>query len=149
MLTIGVVISPLLSGSVGAWDCRSDLIKDHEQIGAYLRSIIPTGKKVYWDGGLSAAPLLYLPDVEMFPAQINSGYSYRLGGDTYELYQFGLWNEVMDSEWKATADFFIIEEARYTGWMSFFSPELFDEYPRTPIGTSCLEESRLRIFRRR
>ncbi len=55
----------------------------------------------------------------------------------------------MDAEWRATADFFIIEEWRYPGWKQFLSPAEFDEYARTPVGTSCLEETRLRIFKRK
>jgi hypothetical protein len=55
----------------------------------------------------------------------------------------------MDAEWKATADFFIIEDKRYNDWKGFLSPEKFDEFARSPVGTSCLEESSLRIFRRK
>jgi len=122
---------------------------DNEQIGTHLRSIIPHGSLVYWDGGLSAAPLLYLPGVKIFPAQINNAYSFISNGDTAELYRFGLWNEEMRNDWKATADFFIIEDKRYGDWKEFFGPQQFDEFERSPVGTSCLKESQLRIFRRK
>jgi hypothetical protein len=122
---------------------------DNEQIGAHLRGIIPQGSSVYWDGGLSAAPLLYLPGVKIYPAQINSAYSFISNGDTDELYRFGLWNEEMSNEWKAAADFFIIEDKRYAAWQEFFTPQLFDEFVRSPVGTSCLKESTLRIFHRK
>lgn len=148
-LILGVVFSPILHGSAGARDCGADVIKANEENGIYLSGIIPAGSLVYWAGGLSTAPLLYLPDVEIIPAQINDGYAFIGGGVTEELYKYGLWNEEMDAGWKASAEYFIVEEARYTGWMSFFTPELFDEYERTPAGTSCLKESRLRIFRRK
>ena len=84
------------------------------------RSIIPQGSLVYWEGGLSAAPLLYLPGVNIFPPQINDGYSFISNGDTAELFKFGYWNEEMDAEWKATADFFIIEDERYQQLEGFF-----------------------------
>jgi len=148
VLVLGLVISPVLHGSAGAKDCTSDVILANEQIGAHLRGIIPQGSLVYWDGGLSAAPLLYLPGIEIFPAQINSGYSFIRNGDTAELIKFGWWNEELAAEWKATADFFIIEEKRYGNWKEFFTPEQFDEFAQSPVGTSCLEESHLRIFRR-
>lgn len=148
VLVLNLVLSPILHGSAGTRDCTSDIILANEQIGIHLRGIIPPGSLVYWDGGLSAAPLLYLPGIRMFPAQINSGYSFISNGDTAELMKFGLWNEELASEWKATADFFIIEEKRYMSWKEFFTPDQFDEFEQTPVGTSCLKETHLRIFRR-
>jgi hypothetical protein len=149
ILATGLILSPVLHGNAGAKDCGSDIISDNEEIGAHLRGIIPQGSVVYWDGGLSAAPLLYLPGVKIFPAQINSAYSFISNGDTAELFRFGFWNEEMAAEWKATADFFIIEDKRYDGWKEYFTPDQFDEFVRSPVGTSCLEESQLRIFRRK
>lgn len=149
ILIIGLVMSPVLHGSAGARDCKTDVILANEQIGNYLRTIIPQGSLVYWNGGLSAAPLLYLPGVDIFPAQINNGYSFRGNGDTAELVKFGFWNEEMDAEWKATANFFIIESGRYTSeWKEFLTPNQFVEFERSPLNTSCLDESQLRIFRR-
>jgi hypothetical protein len=150
ILIIALILSPVLHGKAALRDCRSDVILANEKIGTYLRGIIPQGSLIYWNGGLSTAPLLYLPGVSIFPAQINNGYSFLSNGDTAELYKFGFWNEEMDSEWRATAQFFIIEGKRYeSGWKEFFSPEQFDEFERSPVGTSCLEESYLRVFRRK
>jgi hypothetical protein len=147
-LALGVLLSPVLHATTTA-DCTSDVILANERIGEHLRGIIPPGSLVYWNGGLSAAPFLYLPGAKIFPPQINDGYSFIRNGDTAEILKFGYWNEEMDAEWKATADFFIIEEWRYTGWKQFFSPNQFDEFPRSPVGTSCLEGTTLRVFRRK
>jgi hypothetical protein len=149
VLALGVVLSPMLNGSAGHRDCDSDVIAANERIGTYLREIIPGGSLVYWDGGYSAAPLLYLPDIDMFPAQINGAYSFIQGGSTAALERFGYWNEEMDAEWKAAADTFIIEESRYAGWKTFFDSATFKEFPPTAVGTSCLEGTRLRIFQRK
>jgi hypothetical protein len=149
VLVLELVISPVLHGSTGAKDCTSDVILANEQIGDHLKGFIPQGSLVYWDGGLSAAPFLYLPGVKIFPPQINSAYSFLSNGNTAELFRFGFWNEEMNTEWKATADFFIIEDKRYSGWKEFLTPDQFDEFARSPVGTSCLEESTLRIFRRK
>jgi hypothetical protein len=150
ILVLGLILSPLIHGEAGRKDCPSDVILANEQIGAHLRGIIPPGSLVYWNGGLSTAPLLYLPGVNIFPAQINNGYSFLNNGETAQLFKFGFWNEEMDSEWKATAQFFIIEGWRYKNdWKEFFDPERFDEFERSPIGTSCAEESYLRIFHRK
>lgn len=149
VLILGLVFSPTLNGIYGRPDCDMDVIEANEQIGAYLGSIIPDGSLVYWDGGLSAAPLLYLPEASLFPAQINSGYSFIQGGDAVQLHRFGLWNEEMANEWKAAAGYFIIEEVRYPAWKEFFNPEQFVEYKHTRVGTSCSKETRLRVFRRK
>jgi hypothetical protein len=146
---LGLFLSPILNGRAALPDCKVDVIKANEQIGSHLKEIIPAGSLVYWDGGLSAAPLLYLPKVKMFPAQINSGYSFINGGDPEQLNKFGYWNAELDANWKSTAQFFIIEEERYPRWQEFFTPDQFDEYPPTSVGTSCVEKTRLRIFRRK
>jgi hypothetical protein len=138
-----------LHGSTAARDCASDVILDNERIGEHLRSIIPQGSLVYWYGGLSVAPLLYLPGVNIFPPQINGGYSFISNGNTQELHKFGYWNEEMDAEWKSTADFFIIEDKAFNNWKEFLTPDKFDEFPRSPVGTSCLEGTVLHIFRRK
>jgi hypothetical protein len=148
-LGLGLILSPFLNGRAAMPDCRVDVIGANERIGAHLGSIIPDGSLVYWDGGLSAAPLLYLPNADIFPAQINSAYSFVDGGDAAQLHKFGLWNAELDAEWKSTARFFIIEEVRYPRWQEFFTPDQFVEYPATPAGTSCVEKTRLRIFRRK
>jgi hypothetical protein len=147
ILIAGVVFSPALHGNVK--DCASDVILANEQIGAHLRDVIPAGSLVYWDGGLSAAPLLYLPGVKIFPAQINSAYTFLSHGETKQLEKFGMWNEEIDAQWKATADFFIIEEKRYLAWKEFLNPDQFDEFRRSPVGASCAKESGVRIFRRK
>ncbi|MBI5951804.1 MAG: glycosyltransferase family 39 protein [Chloroflexi bacterium] len=148
-LALVLAISPVLHGSPAARDCSSDVIAANEQIGEHLRKVIPQGSLVYWGGGLSAAPLLYLPGVRIIPAQINNGYAFRSNGDTAELFKFGLWNEEMNREWKINADVFIIEGWRYSNWKQFFDPQQFDELARSPLGTSCLEGTSLRIFLRK
>lgn len=148
-LVLGGVFSPILAGSAGQRDCATDVIAANERNGDYLSSLIPPDSLVYWDGGLSTAPLLYLPSVNIFAAQINDGYSFKAAGDIALLNEFGLWSEEMDAQWRATADFFIIEESRYASWQAWLTPDKFDEFSRSPAGTSCLANSRLRIFRKK
>lgn len=149
VLLLTLFLSPLLHGSAAAKDCSTDVILANEKIGEYLQTVVPPGSRVYWDGGLSTVPLLYLPGIKIFPAQINGGYSFISNGDTAELFRLGWWNEEMREEWKADADFFIIEEKRYGDWKEFLSPNQFDEFERSPADTSCLKDSGLRIFRRK
>jgi hypothetical protein len=147
-VVLGFFLSPLLAGTEGRVDCRMDVIRQNEELGAYLASVVPPGSLVYWDGGLSTIPLLYLPDIRIFPPQLNDGYSFRFGGDPDTLYKHGLWNEELRQSWMQSADVFIIEEKRYKDWKPFFTPDLFQEYIRPPVAPSCEQGSGLRIFKR-
>jgi len=149
LLGLGLLSSAWLHGN--ALDCDANIIANNEENGAHLRKIIPEGKSVYWDGGLSAAPLLYLPNRTFFPAQFNGGYTFFSGADTAQTAKFGYWNEDLDAQWKATADFFLISVENYDRkiWKEFFVDEYFDEFPRAPLPSACAPESRLRIFRRK
>lgn len=149
VLISGAVLSPLLGGSAGRPDCRLDVIAANEQVGAYLAGYIPPGGQVYWNGGLSVAPLLYVPGVRVYPAQINDGYSFRVGGDAQDLLQYGFWNDELKTQWLNEARFVIVEGWRYPAMKADLPPEEFDEMPRSPVQTSCLEGSGLRIFRRK
>jgi len=147
-LLMGMLSSPWLHGNL--IDCPDDIIAAHEQTGAYLASVIPPDKSVYWDGGLSAAPLLYLPGRQFFPAQINSNYTFLHTGETAQVQRFGYWNEALRDQWKASADFFLVSNERYAkSWVDFFTPDSFVELPRAPVSTACAPESRLRVFRRK
>jgi hypothetical protein len=147
-LAAGVLISPLLAGNLGTLDCDSDIIRANELVGIDLARAIQPGKETYWDGGLSVVPLIYAPQIRIYAPQINDGYSYRGGPNSDSYLRFGLWNDLLDQQWRREADYFIIEEWRYMDWKPFLTPDQFEELPRTSTSTSCLEGTRLRIFKR-
>lgn len=149
LLVLGSLMGPVLGGAYATSDCEMDVLAADAANGVYLRSIIPFGSSVYWDGGLSAVPLLQLSGVTIYPAQINGGYSFLSQGDTQELHKFGFWNEEMRDKWMQKSDFIIIEEQRYENWQAFLTPTEFDEFARSPEGTSCQDGTRLRIFKRK
>lgn len=149
VLTFGFVLSPILAGSGARADCSTDVIEANEQVGAYLRQNIPQGSSVYWNGGLSVAPLLYLPGIKIFPAQINGGYAFRVDGDPQQLLKYGLWNAQLRTQWLAEADFVIVEAGRYGNMMSILVPERFDQLSASPVPTSCVDGSRLLVFKRK
>jgi hypothetical protein len=147
-MVAGLLLSPFMAGAQGAPDCRMDLIAANEEIGAYLADIIPADSTVYWRGGLSVVPLLYVPQARIYAPQVNDGYSFKNGGDADALLKYGLWNEVLAERWQQEADIIIIEEWRYLDWKAMLTPDEFQEFPRTAVGTSCEESTRLRIFKR-
>lgn len=149
VLTLGFVFSPLLAGSRIRPDCSINVIAANEEIGAYLKQNIPQGSRVYWNGGLSVAPLLYLPGIKIYPAQINNGYSFRVGGDPQQLLKYGFWNTTLAGQWLLNADFVIVESGRYQRMKNVLTSDRFDRLPPSPVSTSCLDGSQLLIFRRK
>lgn len=147
-LIIGFVLSPLLHLGESKRDCQIDIILANEQVGDYLASIIPADSLVYWDGGLSFVPMIYVPHAKIFPPQINDGYAYRRGGDSDILNRFGYWNSVSLVQWRDSADVFIVEEKRFEYWDAYLTPENFNEFEPAPISPSCENGSGLRIFQR-
>lgn len=147
-LVAGFVLSPVLHLGESVRDCNTDIIRDHEELGAYLASIIPAGSLVYWDGGNAYTPMIYVPEARIFPPQINDGYTFHIGGDPDVLYYFSHWNAELDARWRAEADIFIIEAKRYANWKDFLTPQEFQEFAKPTASPSCNEGAELRIFQR-
>jgi hypothetical protein len=150
LLVLGLILSPLLSGSAGQPDCADmDVIAANEQVGRHLAEVITPGSQVYWNGGLSVAPLLYAPQVSIYLPQINDGYAYRVGGDSQELLKYGFWNNILSAQWKQEADYVIVEAWRYPNMKDDLPENVFIELTRFRVPTSCIEGSDLRIFQRK
>ena len=150
VLGFGLIFSPLLSGSAGRPDCPGmDVIGANEELGRYLKDNIPAGSRVYWNGGLSVAPLLYVPGARMYLPQINDGYAHRTGGNADQLLKYGFWNDTLAAQWLQDADFVVVEGWRYAGMKDSLTASTYDELARSPVQSSCLEGSGLRLFRRK
>ena len=147
-LVLGLFLSPVLNAGRSRADCEQDILSANEQLGAHLASVIPADSLVYWDGGLSFAPMVYVPNVRIFPPQINDGYTYRIGGDPDTLFRFSHWNSELNDQWMSSADIFIIEAKRYSTWKKFLNPQEFEEYQKPITAPSCEVGAGLRIFHR-
>lgn len=147
-LMAGFIFSPLLNLGVSRRDCATDIIRDHEELGAYLASVIPPDSLVYWDGGNAFTPMIYVPEAHIFPTQINNGYTFRIGGDPDVLNYFSHWNAELDQRWRGEADVFIIEAKRYANWKDFLTSQEFQEFAKPANSPSCVEGAELRIFQR-
>ena len=147
-LALGMLLSPLLNAGGSQIHCQQDLLAANEQLGDHLARVIPADSLVYWDGGLSFTPMVYVPNVRIFPPQINDGYAYKDGGDPDTLLRLGYWNSVLLQQWRDSADIFIIEARRYSSWKDFLNPQEFEEYQKPLTAPSCNEGAELRIFHR-
>ena len=148
-LALALLFGPLLAGEAGRPDCPGmNVIAANEQVGAYLDENIGSGT-AFWNGGLSVAPLLYAPGVRIYPPQINDGYSFRVGGEADTLLRQGFWNDELSARWLGEADYVIVEGWRYAAMKASLPAPAFDELPRSPVQTSCLDGSGLRLFRKK
>jgi len=152
-LLVGVLLSPtiLLGGGYTTYDCvAGDVIASYEAAGQHLAETIPPGSRIYWFGQLSVAPLLYLPDVRIYPAQINGDYAFLSSGNKTDLItRFGRWNQTLASQWAGEADYVLIEQRRFRGWLrDQMLSGGYEELEPTPPAVNCRDNSRIRIFKR-
>jgi Dolichyl-phosphate-mannose-protein mannosyltransferase len=153
VLCLAFMLTPskLLSGGYSGYDCGWDTIQSYETAGRYLASVIPKGSLVYWDGGSSFSPLLYVPGIKIFPAQINGGYSFYIGGNSDTLAKMGLWNEQLASNWQKEADYILIKDANFkkSSMKDYVTSGQFDELAQTPQVSPCVPGSAIHIYHRK
>lgn len=150
-LVVGTLLFPTqpLGGGYAFYECEGDVIQSYEQAGEHLAQVIPPGSKIYWKGGLSAVPLLYVPDIQIYPAQINGDYTYYISDDPDALSRYGFWNDELSQQWTNEADYILIQERYYSGWLAdLTSSESYEELAPTPPTVYCREDAQIHIFKK-
>ena len=152
-LVVGWLLSPseVLGSGYQNYDCGGDVIASYEAVGKSLSELIPPGAKIYWRGGMSAVPLVYLPGVEIYPPQINDGYSFRLSGDSQSLFRYGFWNQELAEQWLADADFVLVREPSLSGWLeeAIQDDASFQLILQTPdLEPACTDNNWIFVFQR-
>ncbi len=140
-LMLGTIFTYRIGFLPVEYDCGWDVIASYERAGAHLAKTVPPGSTIYWKGGLSAVPLLYLTDYELFPPQINNRYSYRIGGDPEALIRYGWWNDQIARQWSQDADIFLVE-----AWRVGDEGDTFDELMPTPPLLPCKRNTEIHIY---
>jgi hypothetical protein len=138
---VGTLFTFLAGLLPAEYDCGWDVIASYEASGEDLAQKIPPGSKIFWRGGLSAVPLLYLSDYEIYPTQINNGYTFQLQGETDSLLRYGWWNEALSHKWLNEADFILIEGR----WVNK-DYDAYDEIMPTPAFFPCKSLTEIHIF---
>jgi hypothetical protein len=120
-LGIGLILTPtlLLGGGYKNMDCDVDIISYYETFGEELNSIIPVGSQVFWWGS-SPVPLVYLPERNIYPAQLNSTAYWR--GEFSEeitegIVRKGYWNSELGQQWVYEADYLIVSKGIREEWL--------------------------------
>lgn len=147
-ILVALLLSPtrLIGSGYATYDCSGDVIASYEAIGASLSRYVQPGKLVYWSGGDSAVPLLYIPDAQVFPAQINDGYTFYLSGDTGEIERYGYWDENLQTQWLDQADYLLIEGRFYDDY--WVNTGDWVELAVTPPADTCREGAEIHILGR-
>lgn len=147
-ICLAILLSP--TGILGAgytnYDCSGDVISSYEEAGKVLSANVQPGGLVYWSGGDSAAPLLYVPKVEIFPAQLNDGYTFRIGGDSELIHRLSYWDEPLRARWLDEADYLLIEGRFYDDfWVNTGN---WVHVAQTPPVDSCRDGAEIHILAR-
>ena len=127
------------------YDCSYDIIKTYERAGKQLSGEIQPGEKVFWWGGDTQSVLLYLQDVDFYPALFNSDFSKR-EGNAAVLETHGLWNDELFQKWAQDSDIFLVESRFFTGWLKdYLTTTKFNELgPTDEIG--CRGGTSLHVY---
>jgi hypothetical protein len=113
----GLVLTPtiVLGNGFRTYDCGQPVLAALEAVGSDLAHRIPPGTQVFWKGGDSAVPLLYVPGVKMYLPQINGDYNRYDLDDDDALLRFGLYNDALVERWLREAGVVLIESAQFEG----------------------------------
>lgn len=119
-LVVGFLLAPtpLLSLGDETLQCGGNLIAAYDHVGKELSGLIHPGERLYYRGPNSPAILLYLPAVQIYPAQLNNVFSFSTqeGTDADTLQRFGYWNQQLKEQWMHEADVVLIEDRQYAEW---------------------------------
>jgi hypothetical protein len=151
LLIAGLILSPtkVLGKGNDFFDCDgSNVLAAYARAGEYLRSVIPPGSQVYWDGRINAI-FLYLPDVKIYPAQLNHSHSYCGGGNADELLRGGLWNDELARKWLDEADYVLVEAGLQQDWvMQILESDKYEKLKASPKTEKCRWQSSILVYKR-
>jgi len=114
LMGVAALLTPsnLLSGGYNTYDCEYPVIERYDSIGRELSVRISEGASIYW-AGYSPVTLLHLTEAEIYPAQLHSGYSYRISEENDVLLKYGWWNENLAKKWLSESDYLLLEAKNF------------------------------------
>ena len=151
LLILGLILSPtkVLGAGSDFFDCAgTDVLASYRKAGAELSQVIEPGSKIYWEGRLLAI-FLYIPDVKIYPPQMNHVHSYFIGGDAETLWRYSQWNDELARQWLAEADYILVQNTEKV----YLTDEMLEsgEYVKVlsaPRAEKCRWQSVIQVYRR-
>ena len=141
ILAFGILTgrSGLFGGQLTAEPCQESVIDSYQQVGAALNDLIPPDSQIYW-GVESGMLLLYLPEAEVFPPQLDGAAAYidDPDADTELLRRFGWWNSELKEEWLQQADYILVENRWFDKeWQARLDAGQLDQVYLSEPAASC------------
>lgn len=131
---LSILITPtfILAGHNSIETCpNSNIPKIYEKAAEDLRSVIPSNSLVYLEGPTPVL-FMYLPDIKIFPAQLNMQFNFRDGGDLATIENMSYWNDELAQRWIEESDFLFLDQATYESRFLNLSSELQNDFLKIP-----------------
>jgi len=148
---LSLILSPshLLAGYPRIYECSLDVVSSYEAAGEKLQELVPENAAVFWHGGLSVAPLLYIPSAQINYPLINSNYSHYTGDNSDGLLRLGYWNDALAKQWLEEAEYILVTQEFYSGWLE----QALSSGPYALVGTippivDCRQNAPITVFKR-
>jgi hypothetical protein len=150
-LILGLVLSPtkVLGAGSDFFDCGgTDVFASYEKAGAELSQVIEPGSNIYWEGRLLAI-FLYMPDVNIYPPQMNHVHSYYIGGDAEVLSRYSKWNDELARQWLEEADYIMVQNTEKV----YLTDEMLEsgayvKVMSAPKAEKCRWQSAIQVYQR-
>ena len=150
-LIVGLILSPTRVLGLGNdfFDCGgTDVLASYKKAGAALSQVVEPGSKIYWEGRIPAI-FLYMPDVKVYPPQLNHVHSYFIGGDSKTLLRYSQWNDQLARQWLADADYIMVQNTEKV----YLTDEMLEsgKYVKVmsaPRAEKCRWQSAIQVYKR-
>ena len=149
LLVILMAPFPIRGGGKSGEVCTDNIISGYQQAGNTIAPLIPAGSTVYWENTTSPIPLLYLKDINIFPAQMDQEFNRLPDGDSDLINLYGYWNDELAAQWREESDYLLIEEPLLPGMEERGEiPASFYQIAVTEPVAACRPYSNIYIYER-
>jgi hypothetical protein len=126
----------------------TDVFASYRKAGAELSQVIKPGSTIYWEGRIPAI-FLYMPDVKVYPPQLNHVHSYYKGGDSDVLLRYSQWNDKLAQQWLDEADYIMFQNTEKV----YLTDQMLEsgKYVKVmsaPKAEKCRWQSVIQVYRR-
>ncbi len=120
-LLLGTAFSPtnFLGGGFDYYDCSPQAIEQYHNAAWLVGEVIAPGDQVFWIGKDTQVVLLKAQggkEFEIYPQQLNSIHSFRIGGNTDQLNKGGFWQDSQSQDWIDNSQVLLFEQQAVSGW---------------------------------